>query len=390
MNKTLKDIVVLIIINTVLTLLIWLPFIFQSNPLLGLDFSSGFSTIYRNYDGIEYIVIAKTLYSPELLSQIPQNLSSNYYPSHFPGFSLAIALFAPLAGYLKSMILVSFLFTIGSVVIFYLLVKRFELTSQPVWLSVVFLILPARWVIVHSVGSAEPMFIFFTLLAIYFYKSYESLGYMKFMWFCAFASAAAQITRPPGILIFISIILYALYKNFKKHRWFSPISIFIPLIKTHYPMVLVPVSLLAIFTLFHFQLGNFWAYFNSGDNIHLTLPPFSVFNKYQAWVGDIWLEDIIYILFIAIVGGIRLLKSPLGVSGVFVLVYTMATIFVAHRDISRYILPTMPFILIGIERVINTKEFKIAAIILFAAIYLYSQNFIIENTAPIENLSVFN
>lgn len=153
---------------------------------------------------------------------------------------------------------------------------------------------------------------------------------------------------------------------------------------------MIPLSLLAIFYLFQQTLGSFWAYFQSGDNIHLTLPPFAVFNKHQFWVGEIWLEDIIYIFLLGFLGGLMLLKQRLYALTCFVLTYLAATVFVAHRDISRYALPVFPFVLIAFEKVVVSKEFKIALAIVSLAIYLYAQNFILENTAPVANLTPLN
>ena len=136
--------------------------------------------------------------------------------------------------------------------------------------------------------------------------------------------------------------------------------------------------------------GDFWAYFHSGDNIHLTFPPFQVFNKHQFWVGDIWLEDIIYIFILGFLGGITLLKQKLHLLAFFVLTYLAAASLVAHRDISRYLLPVAPFILIAFEKVLTSREFKIILPILLLAIYLYAQNFLLTNIAPIPNLPLFN
>ena len=131
-------------------------------------------------------------------------------------------------------------------------------------------------------------------------------------------------------------------------------------------------------------------WFSSGDNIHLSFPPYQVFNVKQAWVGSIWLEDIIYIFILALYGTLLLFKQRLYPLGFFVAVYFTATIFVGHRDISRYILPIIPFVLIAYEKVLVSREFKIVTAIIILAIYLYAQNFILYNTAPIPNLELFD
>lgn len=386
MGKTSKDLAILFLAKMVLCLLLYLPFYLNLNPFLGLNFSKGLHTIYQNFDGTEYIVIAKSFYNSEIIRSIQFDLPSSYFPSHFPGYPLLIAMFAPLLGFLKSMLFVSFLFTVLSTFAFYNLVKDFKLSSQPLYLSLIFLILPARWLIVHSVGSPEPVFIFFTILAFYFFLKFESTNKYLFLILTGLFGSFAQLTRPPGILIFISLILYIFIKNFKQKRYLqgmlSPI--------THLPLILIPLSLLSIFYLFYLQTGDFLAYFHSGDNIHLTFPPFQVFNKHQFWVGDIWLEDIIYLLLLGFLGGVMLIKKGLTSLGIFVLVYLGFTSLAAHRDLSRYALPIFPFCLIAFSKVLESKEFKIALGIILLAIYLYAQNFIIENTAPIANLAAFN
>ncbi len=85
-----------------------------------------------------------------------------------------------------------------------------------------------------------------------------------------------------------------------------------------------------------------------------------------------------------------LLKQRLYPLAFFVLTYLAAGTLVAHRDISRYLLPISPFVLIAFEKILTSREFKIILPIILLAIYLYAQNFILQNTAPIPNPSLFN
>lgn len=379
MHKTTKDLIFLAVATVGITFLVWLPHILALPNFWGLSFKEGFATIYRNFDGLEYITIAKTFYNPAALASIPQNLPANYFASHFPGYAILIAIFAPFLGYLKSMLFVSGLFTIASAIAFYFLVKDFRLTSQPLMLTALFLILPARWLIVHSVGSSEPLFVFLIITAIYFFVRFEQTGHFTNIIVAAIAGLLAQITRPPGILLFIALTAYMLWRKKTLHNYLK-----------YFPLLLIPAGLLGIFYLFGQTYGDFWAYFKSGDNIHLTLPPLAVFNKHQFWVRDIWLEDIVYIFILGFLGGVTLWKKKLYPMSFFVLTYLVAAVFVAHRDISRYILPVTPFILIAFEKVLTSKEFKIILPIIALAIYFYAQNFILSNTAPIPNLGIYN
>lgn len=386
-QNTLKDIVLLTLFTIGLTLLVWLPHLLAISNLYGLDFSQGFNTIYRNYDGMEYVVIAKSFYDPKIIASLPQSLSANYYAAHFPGYAMVILLFAPFVGFLKSMLLVSLGFTILSAIAFYFLVKHFALSRHPLFLSFVFFILPARWFIVHSVGSAEPMFIFFTIVCLYFFMKFEDSKNWTDLFFCGLAGAFAQFTRPPGILIFIALWLYLLYKKVFVGKKASEVLALIP---RYFLLLLIPLTLLGMFYWYSQSYHDFFAYFHSGDNIHLQFPPYQVFNKHQFWVGDIWLEDIVYIFILGFLGGIMLLKDKVRPLGFFVLTYLTASIFVAHRDVSRYVLPIFPFVLIAFEKALVSKEFKIVLIIISLAIYLYAQNFIIANTAPFPNPGLFN
>lgn len=386
-HKTLKDLSIITCLTVFLTLAVWLPHFFRLD-FYGLNFSEGFNTIYRNYDGMEYITIAKSLYFPEAIKNVPQPLPAIYYAAHFPGYALAILAFAPFLGFLKSMLFVALLFTVLSAWMFYLLVRDFELTKHPVWLTFLFLILPARWLIIHSVGSSETMFSFFTISALYFLMKYESTNKWRFIHLTGLMGFAAQLTRPPGALLAISIGAYLLWKIFtSKENIFKSLG---QTIFRYHPLLLIPLALLAVFGWYQLSYGDFFAYFKTGDNIHLVFPPYQVFNKNSFWVGEIWLEDMIYVFILGFLGVMYLFKQKLYPLAFFVLTYLIATIFVTHRDISRYAAPIFPFVLIAFEKVLTQKEFKIVTAIILLAIYLYAQNFLLNNTAPYPNVEWFN
>lgn len=387
MPKSIKDCAILATLTLVLTFIIWLPYVLTFPNFWGLSFNEGFSIIYRNFDGLEYVIIAKTFYNPDLIASLHQSLPANYFASHFPGYAIFISIFAPILGYLKSMLIVPLLSTIFASWSFYFLVKDFKLSNHPLFLSLIFLILPARWVVVHSVGSSEPTFILFIILAIYFFMKFEDSRKFSNILLAGTFGLLAQVTRPPGILLFIALFLFVSWKIIKQKLPFVSV---IRNIGTYSLLLLIPLGLLLIFTWFHFSYQDFFAYFHSGDNIHLTFPPFQVFNKHEFWVGDIWLEDIVYIFILGFLGGIMLLKQRLYPLAFFVLTYLIAATLVTHRDISRYLLPVAPFVLIAFEKVLTSREFKIILPIILLVIYLYSQNFMLQNTAPIPDLIPYN
>lgn len=389
MPKPIRDCLILACITVLITLAVWLPHILALPDFWGLNFSAGFNTIYRNFDGLEYIIIAKTFYNPTAIAALQQSLPTNYFASHFPGYAVFIAFFAVFIGFLKSMLIASLFSTILAVWAFYFLVKDFRLSAHPLFLSFIFLVLPARWLIVHSVGSSEPLFIFLTIATFFFVLKFENSKAFIDILLAGVFGLLAQIVRPPGILIFIALVLYVHWRFYIQIKVISFKKAFLNHLK-YFPLILIPLGLLGIFYLYSQTYDNFFAYFNSGDNIHLTFPPFQVFNKHQAWVGDIWLEDIVYIFILGFFGGVMLIKQKLYPLAFFVLTYLAAASFVVHRDISRYLLPIFPFMIIAFEKTLTSKEFKIILPIILLAIYLYAQNFLIANIAPIPNLGMFN
>ncbi|MBI2334315.1 hypothetical protein HYU96_00780, partial [Candidatus Daviesbacteria bacterium] len=86
MNAKFKDLAFLTIITAVLTFLIWLPHMLALPNFWGLNFSNGFNTIYRNFDGLEYVIIAKTFYNPEAIAGLHLTQPAGYFASHFPGY----------------------------------------------------------------------------------------------------------------------------------------------------------------------------------------------------------------------------------------------------------------------------------------------------------------
>ncbi len=389
MSKSAKNCIILALLTTTITLVVWLPHILTLSNFWGLNFDQGFNTIYRNFDGLEYIIIAKTFYNPDLIASLQQSLPANYFASHFPGYSVLILIFAPILGFLKSMLFASVVSTILAIWSFYFLVKNFKLSDHPLFLSFIFLILPARWLIVHSVGSSEPLFIFLTISCFYFIMKFENSKRIFDIFVASFFGLLAQITRPPGILIFIALFIYIHWRLYIQTRITNSRKAWLNHLK-YFPLILIPMGLLGVFYLYSQAYGNFFAYFHSGDNIHLLFPPFQVFNKKEFWVGDIWLEDIVYIFILGFVGGVTLFKQKLYPFAFFVLTYLVAASFVVHRDLSRYLLPIAPFVLIAFEKVLTSREFKIILPIILLAIYLYAQNFILANVAPIPNLVLYN
>lgn len=383
MRKSWRDLLLITLISLGSTFLIWLPFFLRLSSFWKMALPvEGMATIMKNFDGLYYVVIAKSFYQPEIINNsFSFPLPAIYYAAHFPLYPALIKFFSPLFGYLWSMLSLNLVISALTAGIFFLFLKEFKYSKQALWLSILFLLFPARWLIVRSVGSPEPLFILTLLTSFFFFKK-------KNYWLAGLLGVLAQLTKPPGILLFVSFAVYLFWENFQafKTNWLSALG---GIIKKAYPLLLIPLALLALFSYYRFALNDFWAYFHSGDNLHLFWPPLQVFNTAAHWVGTFWLEEVIYIYLLSALGIVFLFRQKRYDLAIFCVLFFYTTMFISHRDIARYSLPMVPFLLIGFEPFLIKKEFKIAFLIILAPIFLYAINFIAGNTLAIADWSPF-
>jgi hypothetical protein len=106
-------------------------------------------------------------------------------------------------------------------------------------------------------------------------------------------------------------------------------------------------------------------------------------------VGTFWLEEIIFIYLLGTIGVYRLFAKKEYEMAIFASVFFVLTLFVAHRDLMRYILPLVPFLYVAFADVLVKKEFKIAMAVIAIPIYLFSLAFISQNVMPISNWGPF-
>jgi hypothetical protein len=349
------------------TVIAWAPFLMKGQ----------FSTIYKHFDGPLYIIPAKTGYSPEAFKLIDREptLPHNplYYAAHLPLYPFFIYLGSFAFGFLKSMLGITVVSSIVLAWFFYYFLKKLNITKHPLLLSSLFLFLP-RFLVVRSVGSPEPLFILFILISLF---SFERKNFLL----AGIAGALATMTKTPGILLFPAYILVILESFILPHSSSSPHE------QKKFNMnwlflALIPFGLIVVFGIYYLQFKDFFAYFHSGDNIHLLFP-YSVFNSSSLWVGTAWLEDILFYFTLYISTVIVLWKSKYRSFFYFALIFLTATLCVQHRDISRYSLPMWPLAVVTFEHIFTSKKALLVGSILVLGIYMYAWNFLGANVMPI-------
>lgn len=380
MGIKLKNILSIILISLVPTILLWIPFFFRLKSVWGIPIpQTGMGTIVANYDGPLHIVVAKTLYNPALVGGFEFGLPDSYYAAHFPLYPVLIRVFAPIFGFPYSMLLVTLLGSIIATYFFYVFIQEFVKKENALWVTLIFALFPARWLIVRSVGSAEPLFLASIIASLHYFRKEKYL--MAGIW-----GAIAQITKSPAILLYLAFFLYLALPRLKTFatitasKWATTVDF-----KKIFSISLIPLALLSVFIFYKIQLNDFLAYFHSGDNIHLFFPPFQIFNYSQPWVGTFWLEEVIFVYLFGLLGLIKLVQMKESHLVWFVGIFFASTLFVSHRDIIRYSLPVVPFLFAAFSDTLVKKEFKLAFAVLIVPIYLFSLAYISQNVMPISD-----
>jgi len=380
MLKRVRNFLPIIALSLVPTALIWLPFFVRLKSFWKIPLPlSGMATIVANYDGPLFLVVAKTLYNPDLVGNFPFTLPSEYYAAHFPLFPFLIRVVAPITGYPYAMLFITLLSSTLAIYFFQKLIADYVDKKNLLWITAVFALFPARWLIVRSVGSAEPLFLAAVIASLFYFKKEKYLA--AGLW-----GALATLTKSPGILLFVAYFSYLFLPKLKKaastsfSKWLTASDK-----KNLFAITLIPLALLIVFIVYKVQFNDFFAYFRSGDNIHLFFPPFQIFNYSQPWVGTIWLEEILFVYLFGILGLLKLIKIGEHELAWFVGIFFLSIIFVSHRDVIRYALPIVPILFVAFADTITKKEFKIAMAVLVIPIYLFSLSYISQNVMPVSD-----
>ena len=162
----------LFLLSALLPLAIWIPCGLKMKlPLWGLDFSEGTKILWQNYDGPNYLIVEKTWYDKEMIkTSFSTTEPTEYFPAHFPLYPAVISVFDPFLKGPSAMLLATLIGSVLCFLMFYKYLLEFKLSVDPFWLTLVFMIFPARWLALRGVGSPEPWFILFILASLFYFK----------------------------------------------------------------------------------------------------------------------------------------------------------------------------------------------------------------------------
>jgi Gpi18-like mannosyltransferase len=369
---------VIVVISLFSLLLFWSPFLLKVQSLWGIDFNGrSMQTIVTNFDGANFLIVAKTLYDPHQIEvDFPSILSGRknlYFSAHYPGMPLLIKLFdSVLSGPNALLMAIVTSNALLALALFWFFRHLLQNDKLAVYLAVLSLFVPARMLSMRGVGSNESLFIFFVLTSLLASSKQKH-------WISALLGSGAVLTRSPGILLFAAYFLMI---------WVHKAN-FLAKVKNTIPYLLIPLTLLGLWVYYGIVFNDFFAYFKVGGNINLHFPPFMVFASNFDWVSGMWLEDIIYTYIFYGVGIILFWKNFASQKqnykaiGYFGIIYLAMLAFIVHRDVARYALPIAPLAIAGFSSYVNSKYFKIGLAILIIPVFLFSWNFILNNVQPI-------
>ncbi len=349
---------------------ILLPAVMALVSTLAVWLVVGMDKVYRNFDGVYYVAIAKTWYDRDLIrSGYSFNLPVEYYPAHLPLYPMLISLGTKFGvNHMQSMMAVSLVTAMITATAFYAVLRKMKIKAATLLTILLLFAWPRMWA-VRSVGSPEMLFLGLVVGSLYFFDR-------RNYWLAGILGAFAVWTKSPGILLLVAYAVQTIvqYIRTRKINW------------QVWPVGIIGMALLGLFYFYYLRTGDFWAYFNTGDNIHLGLLPFRIFDTRESWVGSFWLEDVIWLYLVGGIGVWMALKKNL-TWGIFGAVFYAFILFVSHRDVSRYALPIVPSILLGSSDFLDKKETKIAIALLLIPLFLYTVGFVSNNTLEISNWS---
>ena len=338
-----------------------------SSAIVYFPFRHDFSALYRYWDGPLYIYLAKTVYQiPAGHPFVAYGLPQIYFASHLPLYPLLIRLFTifTFGDYPAAMLLVTLVSSIVAAVLFFRLLETQRLVVSPLWTSMLFCFFPPRWLIYHSVGATEPLFLCFVFAAFLAY-------YRQRLFILILAIVGASLTRIVGVLLIPAFFFAYLHRKELQKAFMIPLA---------------GLGLIALFCFYYLRFGDFFAYFrwNGGQHPIFQLNAFKIFRLYSLNSNFhstelYWWTYILYAL-----GTLALWKKK--ELFIFSLLFFLFNVCIFHLDLSRYMLPLAPFaLLVAFDPVLHLRSARWILPLVLYLDYLYVWGYIPFNTVSVES-----
>ena len=314
---------------------------------IGVKIGGDFSDLYRYWDGPNYIYAAMTLY--KIPDNNPWTLTYKYPPSYFachlPGYPFLIKICSLLVfnhyilGFYLSIIFSQLLFVYA----FRRLLTIYKCVENPTISTILACFIPIRFVIYHSVGASEPLYMSTVCFSFIFFKTNKYFTMLLFIWL-------GCITRIEGMAIGFTIgCCYLLKKDIIRALGM-------------FATFLAPIMII-IFHVYRFDDPLAYIHFNQGVNQLIQWPPFYEATKQQ--VNDYYNYSNIGSLLIGFLGAFLSFEKCIPVT-IFAIVHLTYVSLLFHIDVFRYQLPAYVLVLfIGFDKYWSGNGIVLFLMVLF-------------------------
>lgn len=358
-SKTRQDLLLLTLISLAAAAIFYVPFWFRAPSIGGVPFDhQGMARVYGMWDGPLYVTSAATLWDLN-----PHNplygwigLPPKDYAERFPLYPLMIRTLAPALGYWASGLIINVAVSTAVTLLIYLLLCDFSLVpGAAFWVALASIFWPPRGFLYRYVAMSDPLFILGTVGAAYGFAS-------RRYWLAGLFGLIAVAARPNGFLLVAAIGLLALTQL----DWAFAKGLFTSATKL-LPLLLLPATIAAILIWHQLHFGDWLASLHSSNFVR---PERTLFPALEFFGPG---EEGVPYLFILVAAGIfELVRRRQWVFAVVAACFFVPALFVP-TDVSRYLLPALPFaFFLAGDRILASKPLRVALILSLPLIYVYA------------------
>ena len=315
----------LVLAVIVCSLLVYFPYRHNMTPL------------YAFWDGPSYMMIAHDFYEVRPGNPLATDMTKPpFYASHLPGYPLLVRALS-FVGYDHALLLATVLSMCAATLLFYRLARDIYKAAHPGFLTLVFIFLPPRWVLYHSIGATEPLFLAAVFASLYLFER-------KRIGLSCLAAAVACVTRFAGLFIIPAYACFLFRRKAPRWSWLW--------------LAVIPIGP-ALYSLYFIR--NYGSVLPAIDrNLMIISNPTPFWHLYRLLhnFGSPNPEGELYILMTVVymIGLLRLWRFPVLFTYCF---FQFAFVAVLSYDNLRYYFAIMPFTLIlAFEDVINRPAFR--------------------------------
>ncbi len=324
--------------------------------------------LLRHWDSPKYLLNAVTLYDSKHPMLLIPSYSATFWETGFPGYALIVRALSYIIGYPAAMLTGNVLITGLWGYVLYRLLKDFNYTRAPLWIATLALILPVRWLPLHTYASGEPLAVLGATGAFYFFKK-------RNYWLAGLMGAVAQSARPNSILLYAGLLAALAWESYAAYRadkrpWQKLVSGFNW--KAALAVSLIPATFLMVLAFYGLRTGDLLAYFHIPEgtlkDVNTSYIPFyALFQPEVRPIGQF------YTYLLPLIGLAVVWKM-----GYFDAFWVALPLFIFntliwHIDMARYMMPVVPFlVIIPFARWLEQRYLRPVLVIIGLLAFFYS------------------